>query len=153
MKMKQEEVVIPLHRPTPTEMLFFLLCGVIMSVPHHPLHSPTGRFLARRAHPILRRLNFNSVFLTPNRRICKNPTARLPPRRNPALHLHTSRNGWTGICHRGAFDIRVLAWSARGLQIAWTLVPPIKHSDFSIRHCHKKTPALLRISYCPSFRQ
>jgi RsiW-degrading membrane proteinase PrsW (M82 family) len=33
MKMKQEEVVIPLHRPKPTEMLFFLLCGVVMSVP------------------------------------------------------------------------------------------------------------------------
>ena len=31
--MKQEEVVIPLHRPNPTEMFFFVLCGVIMSVP------------------------------------------------------------------------------------------------------------------------
>ena len=31
--MKQEEVVIPLHRPGSTEMIFFFLCGVIMSVP------------------------------------------------------------------------------------------------------------------------
>jgi RsiW-degrading membrane proteinase PrsW (M82 family) len=30
---EQEEVVIPLHRPNATEMMFFLLCGVIMSVP------------------------------------------------------------------------------------------------------------------------
>src|SRR3990170_2281178 len=31
--MKQEEVVIPLHRPNTSEMLFFFSCGVIMSVP------------------------------------------------------------------------------------------------------------------------
>lgn len=32
-QMKQEHVVIPLHRPKPSEMIFFFSCGVIMSVP------------------------------------------------------------------------------------------------------------------------
>jgi RsiW-degrading membrane proteinase PrsW (M82 family) len=31
--MKQEECSIPIHRPKTTEMLFFLTCGIIMSIP------------------------------------------------------------------------------------------------------------------------
>jgi len=53
--MKQEEVVIRLHKPDTSEMLFFFLCGVITSV-------PLTLFIAQYANSLL--VGFSAFYAT-----------------------------------------------------------------------------------------
>jgi len=63
-KLKRDEAVIQIHRPDQTEMLFFLLCGSIMSV-------PITLFIAQNVNPFLAGLDqfsatlISVAFLTP----------------------------------------------------------------------------------------
>jgi len=62
--LKRDEAVIQIHRPDQTEMLFFLLCGSIMSV-------PITLFIAQNVNPFLAGLDqfsatlISVAFLTP----------------------------------------------------------------------------------------